>query len=513
MPGVVATPVGRASSRRRSPHAHPDALYVTGALVGMQPAHPDRARVLELGCGDGANLLPIAFHLPQADVVGLEEDDALRARAAEGIDALRLEHVRLATTTDELDGRFDYVLVPELLLRPGATIDPVLAAIAAHLEPHGVAFVAHATPSGRALPNELAVALQASTREARDVEEALALARRALHAMAAHLPVDDHPYARVLAFELGRAMHADDAELLTDYLLPPPEALRRGELEARAAEVGLAVVAELGPSTADPRAGEALRRGLAPHGEPFAVEVWADLLQGRDVRWIALARHEVAPEVSSEPQLGIGRIACPLAPVDPDPWLGPRAPLAFVGPDGYERVVEHPAEKAALITLAQAWPRPLAFGELLESAALLLRDSPAATALDAEGARRIALLLVELRRHRVLRTTSRTLRRPESTPEAPRVSALARYEADRGGALTTPYHDAVSLDPIERLLVTHLDGRPLDAVAAELRALVDDGTLAFYDGPEPWPRHVLLRVLDERLASLSQRLTRAALLV
>jgi SAM-dependent methyltransferase len=492
------------------PLAHPDVLHRTGALHGLQPAPPERARILELGCGEGANLLPIAYHLPQAEVVGVEP--GALDRASEGAAQLGLDRVQLLGSTADLEGRFDYVLVPELLLRPGAEVATVLTELAGRLEPHGLAFLAHAMPAGRALREEVASALCASALEARDLGEALTSARRALHAMAAHLPEDPHPYARLLALELGRAMESDDDALLRDYLLPPPEALRRGELEARASDAGLKVVAELGPTTADPRAGEALRRALAAHGEPFAIETWADLLQGRDVRWLVLAPHDAPTREASDPQLNVGRLACALLPADPDPWLGPRAPLAFVGPDGYERVVEHPAEKAALLTLAEAWPATLAFGELVEDAALRLRASPSGAALDPEGAHRIAMLLMELGRHRVLRVTSRAIRRPASLPAAPRVSALSRWEAERGALLTTPYHDVVPLDPIERLIVQHFDGRSLNDVATELHALVDEGTLAFFDGPEPWPRHVVLRTLDERLGPLSHRLARAALL-
>src|SRR5262245_56164467 len=43
------------------PQAHPDRLATLATLFGMAPAPVERCRFLELGCGDGHNLLALAF--------------------------------------------------------------------------------------------------------------------------------------------------------------------------------------------------------------------------------------------------------------------------------------------------------------------------------------------------------------------------------------------------------------------------------------------------------------------
>ena len=50
------------------PHypTHPDCLASVATLMGMAPADVSTARVLELGCGNGGNLIPMASVLPQA---------------------------------------------------------------------------------------------------------------------------------------------------------------------------------------------------------------------------------------------------------------------------------------------------------------------------------------------------------------------------------------------------------------------------------------------------------------
>src|SRR6478752_1735919 len=54
------------------PSTHPEHLATIASLYGMNPVPVDRCRVLELGCGFGANLLPMAYHYPQAKFLGID---------------------------------------------------------------------------------------------------------------------------------------------------------------------------------------------------------------------------------------------------------------------------------------------------------------------------------------------------------------------------------------------------------------------------------------------------------
>src|SRR5450759_5278696 len=77
---------------------HPDRLATLAILFGMAPAPINRCRVLELGCGDGENLIPIAFENPGAQFLGLDAAAlAIRAGNQEiatlGLANIRLEHM------------------------------------------------------------------------------------------------------------------------------------------------------------------------------------------------------------------------------------------------------------------------------------------------------------------------------------------------------------------------------------------------------------------------------------
>ena len=52
--------------------SHPDRLAVVARLSGWEAPAVVAARVLEIGCGRGGNLLPMATSLPRATLVGVD---------------------------------------------------------------------------------------------------------------------------------------------------------------------------------------------------------------------------------------------------------------------------------------------------------------------------------------------------------------------------------------------------------------------------------------------------------
>ena len=122
-------------------------------LLGMQPAPVGKCRVLELGCGDGANLLPMAYLLPDSRFYGI--DLAAKpiaqgvAHAAElGVSNLRLEAMDIMDFPADA-GEFDYIIVHGIYSWvPEFVREKILAICAAHLAPQGIAYVSYKTYPG-----------------------------------------------------------------------------------------------------------------------------------------------------------------------------------------------------------------------------------------------------------------------------------------------------------------------------------------------------------------------------
>lgn len=77
------------------PPSHPDRISVVARLFGMTPPNPQEARVLELGCASGGNLLPMAETLPGSTFVGIDLSQRQILAGQEMLRAAGLKNVTL----------------------------------------------------------------------------------------------------------------------------------------------------------------------------------------------------------------------------------------------------------------------------------------------------------------------------------------------------------------------------------------------------------------------------------
>ena len=127
------------------PQTHPDRLATVATLFGLRPAAPDGCRVLELGCGDGGNLVPMAYGLPGGSFRGIDLSVRAIERAQALAGALKLENVRFERAdVSAANGEFDYVIAHGVYswVEPPAR-DALLAACRRCLAPNGVAYVSY----------------------------------------------------------------------------------------------------------------------------------------------------------------------------------------------------------------------------------------------------------------------------------------------------------------------------------------------------------------------------------
>src|ERR687888_904634 len=134
---------------------HPDRLATVAILHGLEPPDPFRARVLEVGCGAGGNLLAMAAATPGVRAVGVDLasapiEEGRAAAAAIGLDNVELRQGDVRALTDGQLGAFDYVVAHGVYawIPPDAR-QALMALIASHLAPDGLAYVSYnAHPGG-----------------------------------------------------------------------------------------------------------------------------------------------------------------------------------------------------------------------------------------------------------------------------------------------------------------------------------------------------------------------------
>ena len=94
--------------------SHPDRLAVIATLHGMLPVPIERARVLELGCASGGNLMPMADQFPEASFLGLDMSirqiqDGQRIVERAGLQNIELRQQNILEFDAPAES-FDYIL-------------------------------------------------------------------------------------------------------------------------------------------------------------------------------------------------------------------------------------------------------------------------------------------------------------------------------------------------------------------------------------------------------------------
>jgi len=127
---------------------HPDRLAMLATLFGLKPPPVATSRVLELGCGDGTNLIAIAQSLPQAECWGIDFSAKQIATGQNVIDAIQLPNITLKTLSfnqvDESLGQFDYIIAHGVYSWvPKDMQETVLTLIQSHLAADGIAYISY----------------------------------------------------------------------------------------------------------------------------------------------------------------------------------------------------------------------------------------------------------------------------------------------------------------------------------------------------------------------------------
>ncbi len=456
------------------PQTHPDRLATLARLMGMAPADPASCRVLELGCGDGGNLLPVALAWPGARLVGVDLAGTAiaRGRAAAqsiGLRNLDLRAGDLARLPADL-GEFDYVIahgvyswVPEPVRRA------LLEACRRHLAPQGVAYVSYNVHPGGHLRLMLREMLLMHLEGIEGPQRRCAAAREFLAFIAQAGPSEKDGSPSALAREAERLSKRPDSSLFHDDLAQEFHLCYFRDFCARADEHGLQYLAEaeffemqdhdLSPATRERLA------AFAP--DLVAREQYLDFVRERRFRQTLLCRSEVElhAEVRGEAVDGLSLSSAATPEGDEVDPLS-RAEQRYRGKAGAAFSTGEPLLKAALAVLRREWPRAMAAEELLQVAAAACSQpaGPGQRALLGDFALAgYATGCVELHVRQAAFS-----RWPGARPCA---SPLARQQARGGRSVSSLVGNTVELDdPLALRILPLLDGsRDRVALLAAIR--------------------------------------------
>lgn len=449
---------------------HPKHLSALGALLGLNTVPASTCRVLELGCGDGGNIIPMAFNLPGAQFLGVDIASQLINQGNQRIEALGLHNIQLRTADLALTGaelgEFDYIIchgiyswVPDFVRKN------ILALCRACLAPDGLAYISYNAYPGFHMREISRTMLQFHTRSIADADEKVKQSRALLNWLAAaQKPAEaDKPmsaYSQYLQEATKLFAKRPSGAIYHDDFSSENTAFYFHEFAQAAAVAGLQYVTEAEYSdTQSLQFSPEVQATLRQLGSDsvLAQEQYLDFLTGRNFRQTLLCHHErsLARPVQAA-KMADFYVAINVQAQSPVENVHTDELMRFAHPELGAMSTNNQLAKAALSILGAQFPKALGFDELIAQSQQLLGAIGQVNEL--QRTELAEFLLAALSRGIAeIYTEPHTL--PDKAGEYPKASPIARQEAQKSPVVTTLLHDTVRLDdPLSRAMLVLLDG-------------------------------------------------------
>ena len=493
------------------PETHPNHLAVLGRLLGLAAAPPEAARVLEIGCAGGGNLIPMAYYLPQARFLGIDLSERQVESGRRLLGQLGLRNIELRQG-DILDldahlGEFDYIIAHGVYSWvPAPVREHLLQAASQLLAPTGLFYISFNTLPGWRMRGMLRDVLLYAARDTQGPEARIAAARAALERLESAITGLDALSARYLREEIAQLKGAHPSYLLFEYLAEHNRAFLFNDFVADADRAGLRYLCDTDLRTLFPSSyGAAVERALGPIEDGVELEQWLDFVTNRNFRQSLLCRTD-AP-LPDDMALDLDQFAllafrADLQPLGKTRLRGTQA-ATFATPTGKKLTITHPLTKSVVLQLSAAYPDCLPLTDVVPAAMQQVAAAGGAAAGDAGACLEE---LFSLFAHGGVAAHTRGRSFPAPATDRPRASRLALAQLDAGHErVTTVHHGNLDVDPFAARLLRYLDGsRTLEEAT---QALADDLTSGRLRAPADiapgkWPRERLLSRVREAVQEL-----------
>ena len=205
------------------PMSNPYPAMTLGILFGMNPTAIDQARILELGCAAGGNLIPLAINNPNTKFVGvdlskLEIEDAIKNSTQLGLKNIEFYNCSITDIGDNF-GKFDYIIchgviswVPEFVRAK------IFEVCKKNLNENGTAYVSYNTLPGWNMIRTIRDMMMYHSSMFNNVGEKITQSRMLLEFVKDSLENSNSPYAAILKSEAALLAKQPDCYLCHDHL-------------------------------------------------------------------------------------------------------------------------------------------------------------------------------------------------------------------------------------------------------------------------------------------------------
>jgi methyltransferase-like protein/2-polyprenyl-3-methyl-5-hydroxy-6-metoxy-1,4-benzoquinol methylase len=441
----------------------PDNLACVGRLFGMEPPDFRRARVLELGCASGGNLLPMAAIYPDSTFVGIDFSGQQIDAARQAIDELNLDNITFEMTSlmdiNAAFGKFDFIIAHGLYSWvAGEVQNKIIEICKKNLTGSGIAYVSYNTLPGWNILKSIRNMIMYHTADIEGAAKKIVEARRLLNFTLENLSGGETPYKQILKTEIDIISKSDDNYFFYDYLEQCNEPCYFNEFMAKARAQGLQYLGDADvPTMYSGNFTQAAHDTLGQIPDLIRQEQYLDFLSDRRFRSTLLCHSDIrlSRDISAERLAGYFWTTG-LSHKDgfSSVELSADNPVVFDCLQRGNSVTSTTrAGSAAICVLGENSARPLPVDMVVDGAVARLgdvsRDVVRKTFLDFVGQ-----LLLNGSVDMYLDPGSHVT----EVSDRPEVWLVARHKSRSAGFVPNLLHQGITLEEGSRLLLQYVDG-------------------------------------------------------
>jgi len=462
---------------------HPDHLASLGTLFGLSCPPIAHARVLEIGCAAGGNLLSIAASLPHAtcvgvDISGVQITNAVAHATNAGLTNVHFVHGDFRELPAHVPAEYDFVICHGVYSWVDeATGQALLESMRALLAPMGVAYISYNTYPGWHMVEMVRRLMRLHTADAPDEQariEGASQITRWLHRRARMNHNDWR--VRPLEQELEGLKESGRPLLIHDYMAPFNRPMYFIDFLEKAGEAGLVYLANASPwDMYLQNYDDDLVETLSQLPDLVLQLQYLDFAYHTRFRRTLLCRSD-AP-VTRDVRAEVTQAFYPGTGMFEDPGLDGieiGMPVQVRIPSRPAMTVSNPLLRVALHVIWQNGRRPGTFDEVVDQTIALLHELGLESALLAEPDARAlirARLAGQLLRSFFADAVKYGVARAPialTVPERPATGRFQRYMARTGDYSPNLWHEHFPLSEAMRPVLAAMDGT---RTVAELQAL------------------------------------------
>jgi methyltransferase-like protein/2-polyprenyl-3-methyl-5-hydroxy-6-metoxy-1,4-benzoquinol methylase len=468
--------------------SHPDRLFAVSKLFGLNPVPPENARILELGCAGGGNLLPIASQFPNASCLGIELSE-LQCDAANtaikfiGLQNIKISQGSIADITPDL-GKFDYILCHGVFSWvPESVREAILRVSSQNLSENGVAYVSYNTLPGWYLRGMVRDMMLRHVEGIQDTGAKIAQARALLSFLASATQSNESPHAAYLRAEAAFLDKQPDLYLFHDHLEEYNKPYFFQDFIRFASQFGLQFLGESNLATMwiGNLSAETSQK-LASIQDGVVSGHYMDCIVGRSFRETLLVHSGLSLSRNLDPnKFGDIRFSGQFQSEPSGGSIdGSTERKEYKTQNGQTIFASERPSQLAIEALSDAFPGSLSLEQVSQAMEIGVDRSSTVAKVNKQ---QMATTLMQWSLAGYIDFRFQEDRLQVRGMEKPKAPSWTRCQARAGRYVTNLRHELIQITDVERHILLLLDGsRDLQAIGAQIGALISAGAIAITEG-------------------------------